>query len=447
VLEVLLHPSEQALTKIVIGASVRSQAGIRLIGHPDGWRSEALAAFDGSRDGEPAVRAELYRCGAGSRRSDAGSRRERTQCNLVVRSRSTRSYRATMSDSCIETPTTTGMTPPAPRVGGSGRHAVRRALAISVLALATALSITAHADPSTAAIAGAKSLVGEGRKLRAAGRLQEARERFESAWLLIPTPIIGLDLGTAREALGLWIEARAILLEAAALPPIANESAESLAARDEARRMATDLEARIPTLAVTIQGAGSAAKVVVNVDGAEVPEAEVAAPRKVNPGKHAVVAQIGERLQRVDIDVAEREAKTATIVFPPIEAPPPRVTVVDAPPRVTVTSPFTYIGFSVAGAGIVIGTVTGVVSIRKSHDVTTACAGFDNQCPASLQGDYDSARRWGNVSTVSFIIGGAGVALGVYGLFNRETVSRPASGAASISLSIGVGSLGIRGAF
>ncbi len=353
-----------------------------------------------------------------------------------------------MFDGCSDTLTMTRIAAPAPRMGGAGRRgALCRALAIAVLAFAAALSMTAHADPSAAAIAGAKSLVGEGRKLRAAGRLQEARERFESAWLLIPTPIIGLDLGTAREALGLLIEARALLLEAAALPPFANESAESLAARDEARRMAKDIEGRIPTLAVTIEGAASTATVVVNVDGAQLPQAQLAVPRDVDPGKHVIVAQIGERLRRLDVDVAEREAKTATIVFAPIKAPPSRMTVVDAPARVTVTSPLTYLGFSIAGAGLVLGTVTGLVSLNKSHDVTTACAQFDFQCPASLRREYDAARSYGNVSTASFIVGGAGLVLGVYGLFHRETISRPASGAASISLSIGVGSLGVSGAF
>ena len=74
--------------------------------------------------------------------------------------------------------------------------------------LAVALATTggaverAHADPTPAAIASAKSLVADGRKLRDAGDTKGARDKFRAAYALVPTPIIGLDLGKADVALG-----------------------------------------------------------------------------------------------------------------------------------------------------------------------------------------------------------------------------------------------------
>jgi hypothetical protein len=307
---------------------------------------------------------------------------------------------------------------------------------------------TARAQPSSAAISGAQVLVGEGRKLRAAGDLAGARERFESAYLLVPTPIIGLDLGRARAALGYLIEARAILLESSALPPIAKESEESKAARAESIALAKELEARIPTLAVVIEGIESGTKISVSVDGDDVPDTDATTPHKVNPGKHVIVVRTDDRVQRLDVTVAEKEAKTATVTFPkiaPPEAPKPQESKPQPPlpPPETRVSPLTYVGFGVAGAGLVVGSITGIIALGRAHDFTASCEGYNFQCPPATRAAYDSSRRYGNVSTVSFIVGGAGLALGVYGLLHRETV--PA--APRVSLSLGVGSVGVEGAF
>jgi hypothetical protein len=332
----------------------------------------------------------------------------------------------------------------------STRISARRGWATGLLLAAVigagSLSSTARAQPSPATIAGAQVLVGEGRKLRAAGDLAGARERFESAYLLVPTPIIGLDLGKARAALGYWIEARAILLESSALPPIAKESDESKAARAESIALAQSLEERTPTLAVVIEGLEVGIKVNVAVDGADVSDGDAKTPRKVNPGKHVIVVRADGRLQRVEVEVAEKEAKTATVTFPKIAPPePPRAPESKPlpPPPETRVSKLAYIGFAVAGAGVVVGSVTGILALTRAHDLDTACEGYNFQCPPSTRSAYDSSRRYGNVSTASFIVGGAGLALGVYGLLNRETV--PA--APRVSLSIGIGSVGLEGAF
>jgi hypothetical protein len=331
----------------------------------------------------------------------------------------------------------------------------RSFFALSLLAFAMTASSVASvvfAQPSASTIAGAQSLVGEGRKLRAAGDLQGARDRFQSAYLLVPTPIIGLDLGRAREALAELIEARAVLLECAALPPIPNESAESTNARAEALRIAKELDGRIPTITVTIAGADEGAKVVVAIDGVEIPETELTAPRAVDPGKHLVVARMGMRQTRTEIEVAEKDEKTAALVFPAIPpSPPPKVdakrpTITDEEPRTRI-SKLTYVGFSVAGAGILVGSITGIISLKKAHDFAASCEGYNFQCPPSTRDEYDASRRYGNVSTVSFLVGGAGLALGIYGLFNREKVTSASSSSAPVALSLGVGSVAVGGAF
>lgn len=324
---------------------------------------------------------------------------------------------------------------------------MRRGWAASLLlAMVIGAGSVAHAEPSSATIAGAQVLVGEGRKLRAAGDLAGARERFESAYLLIPTPIIGLDLGKARAALGYLIEARAILLESSALPPIAKESEESKGARAESIALAKELEGRIPTLAVVVEGVEAGPKITVAVDGAELPDGDAKTPRNVNPGKHVVVVRADDRVRRVDVTVAEKEAKTATVTFPPIAQPEPPKPAESKPlpsPPETRVSKLAYVGFAVAGAGLVVGSVTGLIALGRAHEFSTSCAEYNFQCPPWTRAKYDSSRRYGNVSTVSFIIGGAGLALGVYGLLNRETV--PSS--PSVSLSLGLGRVGLEGAF
>ncbi len=59
-------------------------------------------------------------------------------------------------------------------------------------------------------------------------------------------------------------------------------------------------------------------------------------------------------------------------------------------------------------AGVGVGTVFGVLTLKDKHDLK--CQG--NSCPSSERDAVDSAKRNGNISTVAFAVGGAGLVLG-----------------------------------
>ena len=77
-------------------------------------------------------------------------------------------------------------------------------------------------------------------------------------------------------------------------------------------------------------------------------------------------------------------------------------------------SPLVWIGFGLGGAGLVVGTVTGIVSAVRTSDLKTECA--QNVCPSSAAGDIDSAMLLANVSNVGLAVGAAGVLLGIVGI-------------------------------
>jgi hypothetical protein len=65
----------------------------------------------------------------------------------------------------------------------------------------------------------------------------------------------------------------------------------------------------------------------------------------------------------------------------------------------------------VGGAGLVLGTILGVVATADKSSISSAC-GPSKVCPPSEQGALSSAKTVANLSTVSFVVGGVGVVLG-----------------------------------
>ena len=69
-----------------------------------------------------------------------------------------------------------------------------------------------------------------------------------------------------------------------------------------------------------------------------------------------------------------------------------------------------YVAFGVGGAGLAVGSVFGALALSKRGNLNSACV--DKVSPPSEQSNIDSAHTRGNVSTVGFIVGGVGIAVG-----------------------------------
>jgi hypothetical protein len=315
---------------------------------------------------------------------------------------------------------------------------------------------TAHAQPHTASdVAQARELFNQAMTQRDQGDVPGALERFKAAHALVATPITGVELGRTYISVGKLVEAREVLLSIGRIPAQAAETARSSAARKEADTLAEQIRTRIPSLTVKITGV-PVDSVAVTIDGAAVPTAALIAPRLVDPGPHQVVATSttgGHAETTVDLKEGQSRDVELTIVLtggtppvPPVAPPPPGP---DQPPPASEAqgssgmSPLVYVGFGTGATGIAVGSITGLLSLSKASSVKNACDGLT--CPRSVDGDLQSGRTLGTVSTIAFAVGAAGVVVGVVGLVLKP--HKEAAPAASVNAWVGPGSMGLAGRF
>jgi hypothetical protein len=124
-------------------------------------------------------------------------------------------------------------------------------------------------------------------------------------------------------------------------------------------------------------------------------------------------------------------------------APPPA-----SPPEPAAKKPNTpaYVALGIGGAGLLVGTVTGILAISKSGDCP------NKVCPT--QSDLDSAKGMATISTVGFSIGVVGVAVGtVLLVLGNKSEAPPAQATAhyqpklSVKPWFGLNSAGLTGSF
>lgn len=331
----------------------------------------------------------------------------------------------------------------------SGARFARTLFFTSVFSVGfVATSERAFAEISASDLESARELYKQGKELRAAGDLKGALEKFKAAHALGQTPVTGLELGRAHTDLAQLLEAREVFLSIARLPVQSDEGEKSAGARTEAAQLAEQLRPRIPTLTVKVSGAPAGSPPVVTVDGVTIPVAALGAPRKLNPGSHDVTAKAtGGLEQRATIELKEGESKELPLVLNATggatETMPAKPLAEDTSGATTM-NPLVYVGFGVGAAGVVTGSITGLLALSRASKVDAACGG-KLTCPQSAKADVMAGRTLGTVSTIAFIVGGAGVALGVYGLLKPVKAS-PHAGLV-VHPEIGAGWVGLRGSF
>ena len=104
------------------------------------------------------------------------------------------------------------------------------------------------------------------------------------------------------------------------------------------------------------------------------------------------------------------------------------------------------VALGVGGAGLIAGTVTGLIAMNKASKLNNACSDGHNSCPVAEQGNIDAYHRVGYISTGSFILAGVGLATGAALLFTLPSRSND-NGSARITPFIGPGSAGVWGSF
>jgi hypothetical protein len=328
------------------------------------------------------------------------------------------------------------------------------AVLLAAAPLVCAGSAFAQAPPSAADKETARTLMNQGDDRFEAKDYAGALKAYQGADALMHLPMTGAALARAQVALGLLLEARDTALQVAHQAPQAGENPKYAEARAEARALADALAARIPSLDVKLSA--SPPGLVVSVDDAPIPPAALGLPRKVNPGKHVVTARApGFADARVEITVAERATLPVPVQLvegtgtlppgptagtPPVSAPPP------VAPAGRTTSPLVYVGFGIGGASLLVGAITGGLSLSKTSKLVNDCPNMQCAPQSTGAGERSSALTLANVSNVTLGIGAAGVIVGVVGVVLSRGDRRPAA-AWTIEPMIGPRAVGVTGVF
>ncbi len=279
--------------------------------------------------------------------------------------------------------------------------------------------------------AAAEALFLEAKRLAAEGKFADACPKFAESNRLDRGAGTLLHLGDCYEKNHQLASAWATYREAAS-------AAQGLNRADWEKIASTRAAALEPKLAkLTIRVVEPADKIEVSRDGAPTSPASWGVPIPVDVGTHTVQATAPGRRAFTTSVAINNDGDRDEIVVPKLPPQSAGNASATRPPAGAFTSSDgagssqRTIGFVVGGVGVVGligGAVTGLIAIGKNNDSNKACPN-DGACASRDAVDAaDGARKFGTISTIAFIAGGVGTALGaVLVLTAPSSSSEPAS--------------------
>jgi hypothetical protein len=315
----------------------------------------------------------------------------------------------------------------------------------------------AHAEPTAGDKETARRLMAEGRTHRRAGDAKGALQSFLAADAIMQVPTTGLEVAKAELELGQLVEARDKLLTVTRLPVEGREPRAFSEARATAKTLGAEVEPRIPSLTVKLQNLPAGSSPKVTVDGVAIPAGALTAPRAVDPGHHVVAASAGGDPHETAVDVREGETKDVVVDLgaggapvatdEPASGPAPTNASKDQANTWRLVS---YAGFGVGGAGLIMGSVTGLLAISDfSSAKKQGCV--SGKCPPAADPELNKASTMATVSTVGFILAGVGAGVGIAGfVLSRQSPHpepTPAAPPETVGLFLGPGSVTLGGSF
>ncbi len=311
----------------------------------------------------------------------------------------------------------------------------------ALLSVAALTARDARADEPTAAdVASARKLGFEGITLAEKGNCAAAVDKLARAEKLYHAPTTLVRLGECQVQLGKVVEGSENLGRAAREDLPSNAPAAFVTARARAKRGLAAATAKLAHAKVTVKAPPNVT-VTVAVDSVTVPAANVGEDRALDPGPHLVEASApGYLVASAAINLKEggSEDVTLTLVVDPNaatpKAPPPTATKPVAPPPPPDVAPNRTVAYVLLGVGVVgvgVGSVFGLTALSKKNDLSNACP--DNHCRVTQQGDLDSAKTSGTISTIAFGVGGAALLVGGILFFTASPHASTTRGSAAPS--------------
>jgi hypothetical protein len=214
-----------------------------------------------------------------------------------------------------------------------------------------------------------------------------------------------------------------------------------------------DRRTQVETEIVELRGRVAHITITSNAEGAEIAVDDVvlgktplSSPQLVGAGRHTFRAtKPGTPPVTKVVDIAGGDNLTVALSF--VEAPRTIVPVVVVRRRSYTPA---IASLAVGGAGIITGTVFGILAITDKSSLKGECQG--TTCPITAQGDISAFNRNGAISTVGFAVGGAGLATAVVlylmqGGKEATTAPPPVSSTLRIKPWLSLTSAGVTGTF
>ncbi|MDI1450368.1 tetratricopeptide repeat protein [Polyangium sp. 6x1] len=314
-------------------------------------------------------------------------------------------------------------------------------------------------SPEGASIALAEALFTQGRALLDQGRHAEACLKLAESQRLDPKLGTLLNLAVCHEKEGKTATAWAEYISAASLARGKGQKDREQFARDHVAELKKKLAYVVLRMEAPPAGLG------MKLDDKPIDVAALNVPLPIDPGKHTVTAiapgkrawtgellvpaQPGEipveipALEEVPAPPPEEIKPPPAPAIPPMKPPPAEPTT----PKETGPSASTILmvtGFGGGGAALLVGAVTGIVTLAKASEILPNCNG--SRCPGQKDA-LAAANTLANVSNIGFGVAIVGLGVGIAGvaLAPKREATPPA--AFSVTPLLGPLGIGLRGTF
>ena len=289
---------------------------------------------------------------------------------------------------------------------------MNRHLLIAALWLCPGLAAAQNSSDTKAA---ANALFDEGKRLIAAGDVDQACAKFEASMQLVDQLGVRLNLADCHERQGRTATAWAEFSEAASQ---ADKRGDTRVAY--ARQRAEALEPRLTKLAISVPPANRLPGLVVRRDDVVVPSEAFGTPLPVDPGRHTITASApGDRPWSTRVE-SKLPGEVITAEVPRLIA----LRAIDEPAPQS-RRRLLGVGVGVGGIGLVAVAVGLGLEARSKWGSVGAHCDANRLCDAEGVSINHRARLYGNAGT---IVGGVGIAALIAGtvLYVTAPAARPA---------------------
>jgi hypothetical protein len=263
---------------------------------------------------------------------------------------------------------------------------------------------------SKAERAEARKLAGQALDLFRAGDFEAALDKFMAADEKVPAPSLKLYVARCLDRVGRMHDAAATYREVIATELDRFAPKPHREARKKAVPELAALLEEIPRVKVTVSGPGSVGATVTR-DGGFLGDDEVGVARELDPGSYEFEARRGVRSAKKKVTVKRGDSIDVALVLPASGQTVGEMGGEGGDGEGSEVWPIVgWSAIGLGGAGVIVGTITGVMVLGEESDLEARCP--NRQCPPEVHDDARSFDTLRVVSTISYIVGGVGLGAG-----------------------------------